>query len=192
MPSTRYSLSCSFVRKPTYFNATTLCALSCLIVFDPALSAKRERGKLYLVASRDGSITLCSMQSTLHEPQMLTVSEIAFRDYLFKHHKEDLSTLVIGRHEPAEWAELLFLPFDFYCSSAAERRVNEILDDLRALALTSKELRLDRGGPNPTRVDLLGNSESAGLTIIELKKSDQIERQITTGFVPAFEIADDP
>lgn len=46
--------------------------------------------------------------------------------------------------------------------------------------LTSKELRLDRGAPHPTRVDLLGNSESTGLTIIELMKSDQTERQAFT------------
>lgn len=111
---------------------------------------------------------------------MLTISENAFRDYLFKHHKEDLSTLVIGRREPVKWTKNSFPPIRFLLQQRTERKINEILDNLQALVLTSKELRLDRGAPHPTRVDLLGNSESSGLTIIELKKSNQTERQAFT------------
>lgn len=111
---------------------------------------------------------------------MLTISENAFRDYLFQYHKEDLSTLVIGRREPVKWAGNAFPPIRFLLQQRAERKINEILDNLQALVLTAKELRLDRGASHPTRVDLLGNSESTGLTIIELKKSNQTERQAFT------------
>ncbi|MBD9427631.1 hypothetical protein IB232_20025 [Pseudomonas sp. PDM15] len=111
---------------------------------------------------------------------MLTVSENEFRDYLFQHHKEDLSALIIGRREPVKWTEDSFPPIRFLLQQRTERRINETLDNLHALVLTAKELRLDRGAPHPTRVDLLGNSESTGLTIIELKKSSQTERQAFT------------
>ncbi|HDR8961810.1 hypothetical protein LGN06_29265 [Burkholderia vietnamiensis] len=111
---------------------------------------------------------------------MLTVSENAFRDYLFEHHKEDLSALIVGRREPVKWTENSFPPIRFLLQQRAERKINEILDNLQALVLTAKELRLDRGATHPTRVDLLGNSESTGLTIIELKKSGQTERQAFT------------
>lgn len=111
---------------------------------------------------------------------MLNFSENAFRDYLFQHHKEDLSTLVVGRREPVKWTESYFPPIRFLLQQRAERKINEILDNLQTLVLTSKEVRLDRGAQHPTRVDLLGNSESTGLTIIELKKSNQTERQAFT------------
>lgn len=111
---------------------------------------------------------------------MLTISENDFRDYLFRHHKDDLSTLIIGRREPVKWTGNSFPPIRFLLRQRTERKINEILDNLQTLVLTSKELQLDRGGSHPTRVDLLGNSVSTGLTIIELKKSNQTERQAFT------------
>lgn len=111
---------------------------------------------------------------------MLNISENAFRDYLFNNHKEDLSSLVIGRREPVKWTERSFPPIRFLLQQRTERKINETLDNLQDLVLMSKELRLDRGSPHPTRVDLLGNSESTGLTIVELKKSNQTERQAFT------------
>lgn len=111
---------------------------------------------------------------------MLTISENAFRDYLFDHHKEDLSSLVTGRREPVEWTDDSFPTIRFLLQQRTERRINKILDSLDALILTSKELQLDRQGIHPTRIDLLGYSESTGLSIIELKKSGQTERQAFT------------
>lgn len=116
----------------------------------------------------------------MHAPHMLTISENEFRDYLFDHHKGDLFTLVIGQREPVKWTGNSFPPIRFLLQQRTERKINEILDNLQTLVLTSKELQLDRGGPHPTRVDLLGYSESTGLTIIELKKSNQTERQSFT------------
>lgn len=56
-----------------------------------------------------------------------------------------------------------------------------MLDQLEELVLTAKELRFDKAGPHPTRVDLFGCSESTGIIIIiELKKSQQTERQAFT------------
>ncbi|MEE1920854.1 hypothetical protein V0R50_03340 [Pseudomonas sp. 148P] len=111
---------------------------------------------------------------------MLTISENAFRDYLFEHHKEDLSSIVTGRREPVEWTDDSFPTIRFLLQQRTERRINKILDNLDALVLTSKELRLDRNGVNPTRIDLLGYSELTGLSVIELKKSGQTERQAFT------------
>ena len=45
------------------------------------------------------------------------------------------------------------------------------------MTLGARELRLTRESDSTTRIDLVGNSESTGLTIIELKKSKQTERQ---------------
>ena len=55
----------------------------------------------------------------------------------------------------------------------AEQRINSILDGLESLVITARELRLEKKGDSTTRIDLFGNSESNGLTIIELKKSKQ-------------------
>jgi hypothetical protein len=111
---------------------------------------------------------------------MLNISENAFRDYLFQHHNKNLPDLFIGRREPVEWTGNSFPAIRFLLQQRAERKINEILDNLEGLVLASKELRLDRGAPHPTRVDLVGISESTGLTIIELKKSNQTERQAFT------------
>ena len=71
-------------------------------------------------------------------------------------------------------------PLHFLLRRKVERAINEILDQLEELVLTAKELRLEKNGPHPTRVDLFGCSESTGITIIELKKSQQTERQAFT------------
>jgi len=111
---------------------------------------------------------------------MINVTENAFRDYLFDHHKEDLSSLISGRREPVEWEGEEFPPLHFLLRRKVERAINEMLDQLESLVLTAKELRLEKNGPHPTRVDLFGCSESTGITIIELKKSQQTERQAFT------------
>ncbi|MBS9759814.1 hypothetical protein [Pseudomonas mosselii] len=116
----------------------------------------------------------------MDEVDMLDIGENAFRDYLFNNHKEDFSSLIVGRREPVEWEGEEFPPLYFLLQRKVERAINEMLDQLEELVLTAKELRLEKAGPNPTRVDLFGCSESTGITIIELKKSQQTERQAFT------------
>ncbi len=111
---------------------------------------------------------------------MLTLKENEFRDYLFENHKEDLASLIVGRREPVQWGGDSFPPIHFLLQRRAERKINNVLEQLECLVLTAKELRLERSTPHPTRIDLFGNSESAGITIIELKKSAQTERQSFT------------
>lgn len=111
---------------------------------------------------------------------MIAIGEDSFRDHLFEFHKEDLSTLIVGRREPIEWTDEGFPSIKFLLQRQAEKRINGILDNLEELVLTAKELRLERNAPHPTRIDLFGSSNSTGITIIELKKSGQTERQAFT------------
>jgi hypothetical protein len=111
---------------------------------------------------------------------MLTIDENSFRDYLFDHHKEDLSTLIIGKKAACKWDGNQFPPVSFLLQQQAETKINAALSNLEELVLIAKELRLERNAKHPTRIDLFGNSESTGITIIELKKSEQTERQSFT------------
>ncbi len=112
---------------------------------------------------------------------MLKISENAFRDHLFEHHKEDLTSLIVGRRDPVAWGdEDSFPPIRFLLQQKAERQISAILDQLESVVLTGKELRLERSEGHPTRVDLFGTGEDTGITIIELKKSGQTERQAFT------------
>lgn len=112
--------------------------------------------------------------------EKLNFSENEFRDYLFSNYKENLSSLIIGRRESIEWIEDGFPPIHFLLQRRAEKKINEILDNIKCLILLAKELRLEKVGDSTTRIDLFGNSECSGLTIIELKKSKQTERQAFT------------
>jgi hypothetical protein len=107
-------------------------------------------------------------------------SENEFRDFLFANYKENLSTLIVGRREAIDWSENEFPPIHFLLQQRAEKKINKILDNIKYLILSAKELRLEKEGDSTTRVDLFGNSECTGLTIIELKKSKQTERQAFT------------
>ncbi len=111
---------------------------------------------------------------------MISISENQFRDYLFDHYRETFSKLIVGKREPVVWDKDGFPDIKFLLQRRTEQRINEILDNLEELVLTAKELKLERNALHPTRVDLFGNSESTGITIIELKKSEQTERQAFT------------
>ncbi len=111
---------------------------------------------------------------------MISIGENAFRDYLFLNHKEDFSSLIIGRKAPVAWTDDSFPTIRFLLQRQAEQTINGIIDSLQTLVLTAKELALDRGASHPTRVDLFGGSYDSGATIIELKKSAQTERQAFT------------
>ncbi|MHC2148717.1 hypothetical protein [Pseudomonas sp. 210_17 TE3656] len=111
---------------------------------------------------------------------MLSISENEFRDHVFEHHKDDFASLIVGERKEIEWEGEGFPPIRFLLQRKAERKINEVLTRLKGLTLTAKELRLERTTPHPTRIDLFGNSEATGITIIELKKSGQTERQSFT------------
>ncbi len=107
-------------------------------------------------------------------------TENEFRDYLFENHKESLSELIVGQREPVSWQGDEFPPLSFLLQQIAEKKINRILDGLDSLVITARELRLEKIEDSTTRIDLFGNSETNGLTIIELKKSKQTERQAYT------------
>lgn len=107
-------------------------------------------------------------------------SENKFRDYLFENHKDSLSTLIIGRRKPVKWKGNGFPPLSFILQQLAEQKINKILDSLEHLVIEAKELRLVKLNSSTTRIDLFGSSKINGLTIIELKKSKQTERQAYT------------
>lgn len=107
-------------------------------------------------------------------------TENQIRDFLFANYKEGISSIIVGRKEPISWDEDGYPTIRFLLQQKAEKRIGEILDNLEDITLIAKELRLEKEGDNTTRIDLLGNSESTGLTIIELKKSKQTERQAFT------------
>ena len=75
---------------------------------------------------------------------------------------------------------ITFPPISVLLQQIVEANINEIIDGLESLVLSARELRLEKSGDSTTRIDLLGNSERIGLAIIELKKSNQIERQAFT------------
>lgn len=107
-------------------------------------------------------------------------TENEFRDYLFENHKNSIASLIVGRRKAVSWQDDGFPPLSFILQQIAETRINKILDGLELLVITARELRLVKEGSSTTRIDLFGNSESEGLTIIELKKSKQTERQAYT------------
>jgi hypothetical protein len=107
-------------------------------------------------------------------------TENEFRDHLFENHKDSIASLIIGRRDPVSWQGDDFPPLSFLLQQITEQRINIILDGLESLVITAKEIRLEKKGDSTTRIDLFGNSESNGLTIIELKKSKQTERQAYT------------
>jgi hypothetical protein len=107
----------------------------------------------------------------------MDISENEFRDFLFENHSKNFSSIIVGRREPISWPGEDFPPIHILLQQRAEKRINETLDNLEDMTLAARELRLTKETDSTTRIDLVGNSESAGLTIIELKKSKQTERQ---------------
>jgi hypothetical protein len=110
----------------------------------------------------------------------MQLTENEFRDYLFDNYKNNISDLIDGRRNPVDWNDDEFPPLRYLIQVIAERKINELLDGLQSLVITAKELQLKKIGDTITRIDLFGNSEYNGMTIIELKKSKQTERQSFT------------
>ncbi|HEV7607233.1 MAG TPA: hypothetical protein VGO61_07840 [Steroidobacteraceae bacterium] len=111
---------------------------------------------------------------------LMKYSENEFRDYLFERHRDTLHSVICGRREPIQWKSDDFPPIRFLLQQQAEIRINEIIDALEYLTLRARELRLERQADSTTRIDLFGTSPDGGITIIELKKSAQTERQAFT------------
>jgi hypothetical protein len=108
-------------------------------------------------------------------------NENEMRDFLFDNHKGTFFSLIKGKKSIAKWKTNDFPPVRFLIQQNTERRINKSLDDLRDLILEGKEIRLDRASDSTTRIDLIGHYvERTCLTIIELKKSKQTERQAFT------------
>ncbi|MBC7285183.1 hypothetical protein [Hoeflea sp.] len=109
------------------------------------------------------------------------MTENEIRDLLFDKHKSDLHSLIVETRQPVA------LPPDSFPSIAqllqhrTEAKINRMIENLEALQLDGKEVRLVRDSDSTTRIDLLGSIAGSGdLVIIELKKSDQTERQAFT------------
>src|SRR5690606_34183659 len=105
-------------------------------------------------------------------------TENEIRDLLFDLHKSNIHSLIVQTRKP------LALPPDRFPSIAqllqyrTETKINKMIENLETLQLDGKEVRLVRDSDSTTRIDLLGSiADSGDLVIIELKKSDQTERQ---------------
>ncbi|MDL2192587.1 hypothetical protein QQF40_14475 [Cobetia sp. LC6] len=111
---------------------------------------------------------------------MDNMSENEIRDYIFSSYGDDFLGLVEGVRPPISWQQNGFPTLSFFMRRSAEKKINRLIDALGSLSITAKELRLKKVADSTTRIDLFGNSEGDGLTIIELKKSNQTERQAFT------------
>lgn len=110
----------------------------------------------------------------------MNISENEFRDVLFDNHKDAVSSLIIGKKDPVSLSSYESPPIHILLQHRVEKKINEILLDIENMTLTARELQLKKEGESTTRVDLFGESEGAGIIIIELKKSKQTERQAFT------------
>ncbi len=110
----------------------------------------------------------------------MEISENNFRDLLYENHKNCLPDLISGAREPIKWQNENFPPIHVLLQQKTEERINQLIDDLVKMELIAKELRLTKSGSSTTRIDLLGQSENAGVIIIELKRDKQTERQSFT------------
>ncbi len=110
----------------------------------------------------------------------MNLTENQLRDLLYEKHKESLFAIIKGRRDPIVWEGEGFPPISILLQQIVEEKINRIIDGLESLILSAKELRLEKKGDSTTRIDLFGNSKCIGLTIIELKKSRQTERQAFT------------
>lgn len=108
------------------------------------------------------------------------LSENEIRDFIFADHRDSFSKLIVGKRDPVNWVGQDFPPLRVLLQNQVETRINSIIDNLESLSIHARELRLERHEDSTTRVDLFGTSADTGVTIIELKKSAQTERQAFT------------
>ncbi|NVD26781.1 hypothetical protein HUO14_02535 [Parasphingorhabdus flavimaris] len=109
------------------------------------------------------------------------MKENELRDRLFEKHKDNLSSLFEASKTVAQIDNSKFPHISALLKRRTEAKINKMLENLGSLHLDGKEVRLVRDADSTTRIDLLGHiADSGDLTIIELKKSDQTERQAFT------------
>ncbi|MBO0409205.1 hypothetical protein [Aeromonas hydrophila] len=107
-------------------------------------------------------------------------SENEFRDYLYENHKDDLFSLITGIKEPPKYDDNEWTNINRVLQRITENKINTLIESLFDLCLLAKELTLIKSGDSTTRIDLFGNTSENGISIIELKKSKQTERQAFT------------
>jgi hypothetical protein len=114
---------------------------------------------------------------------MINMTENELRDYIFDNYSEydSFNKIIIDNKELDEWNEDSFPPLSFLIKRMVETKINNTLNELVTLELDGKEIPLFRENDSTSRIDLIGRTSGAkGLTIIELKKSQQTERQSFT------------
>lgn len=110
----------------------------------------------------------------------MNMSENDFRDLIYQNYSESFSSLIVNKRSPISWDDSTFPSIGAVLQQVAERKINRLISGLDSLCITNRELCLKRTDDTTTRIDLYGNSEENGITIIELKKSKQTERQAFT------------
>lgn len=110
----------------------------------------------------------------------IELTENQLRDKIFAQNKDSFIDLIEGRREPIQWNKEGFPPVKTLIQQRIERKINSTIDGISGLILSAKELRLEKVTGSTTRIDLFGHAEGSGIVIIELKKSNQTERQSFT------------
>ena len=106
------------------------------------------------------------------------MNENELRDFLFGEYRESLFNLikVEPSHQPQDRSDTLKI--SEFLKARTTQHLNARIERLRELILDGKEVHLFRERDATTRADLIGHLEDDGdLVIIELKKSNQTERQ---------------
>ena len=106
------------------------------------------------------------------------MNENEFRDFLFGEYRESLFNLIKVElsHPPRDRSTTLQI--SELVKSKTTQHLNARIRRLSELIVDGKEVKLFREEDATTRVDLIGHLEDDGdLVIIELKKSNQTERQ---------------
>lgn len=106
------------------------------------------------------------------------MNENELRDFLFGEYRESLFNLikVEPSHQPQDRSDTLKI--SEFLKARTTQHLNARIGRLRKLILDGKEVHLFRERDATTRADLIGHLEDDGdLVIIELKKSNQTERQ---------------
>lgn len=109
------------------------------------------------------------------------MKENDLRDFLFEKYKTGISELITSRKREPLISTHNFPKISELLKTRTEAKIDEMVGRLSLLTLNGNEVRLVRDGDSTTRIDLLGQIEEYGdLVIIELKKSEQTERQSFT------------
>ena len=109
-----------------------------------------------------------------HTEKIMTENDL--RDFLYEKHKKDIYSLIEKCQRIISETEE-FPSIKTLIQRKTEERIDAFLKRLESLSLDGKEVQLHRNEDSTTRIDLLGHYECGDIVIIELKKSDQTERQ---------------